>query len=87
MTSKLPPDLLRLFTPRPALEHVKQLDCAPEDKPKPRTTGIAQHVAELLSCPKSEPVETVQQRKDRLKKERAIQARDNIIRGVTTWDP
>ncbi|KAJ2451746.1 hypothetical protein EV183_003403 [Coemansia sp. RSA 2336] len=87
MTSRLPPDLLRLFTPRPQLEHVEPLDCPPEQRPAPRVSGIASYATQLSSKPVEEPVETTQQRKARLKAERAAQARDNIIRGMSTWDP
>ncbi|KAJ2793812.1 hypothetical protein H4R20_006425, partial [Coemansia guatemalensis] len=33
------------------------------------------------------PTETPKQRKERLKAERAQQARDSIVRGLATWDP
>ncbi|KAJ2823118.1 hypothetical protein IWW50_003918 [Coemansia erecta] len=87
MTSKLPPELLRLFTPRPALKHVNPTDCPPDKRPAPKVTGIGSYITELTSAPLVEPVETPQQRKARLKTERALQARDNIIRGMSTWDP
>ncbi|KAJ1734972.1 hypothetical protein LPJ61_000791 [Coemansia biformis] len=87
MTSRLPPELLRLFTPRPPLAHVEPLDRAPDERAAPRITGIAAYAAELANAPRSEPTETPKQRKERLKAERAQQARDNIVRGVSTWDP
>ncbi|KAJ1768843.1 hypothetical protein IW140_005439 [Coemansia sp. RSA 1813] len=87
MTSRLPTDLLRLFTPRPPLKHVEPIDCPPDDKPRPKLSGISQYVSELASGPKGEPFETQKQQKERLKQERRIQARDNIVRGLSTWDP
>ncbi|KAJ2539190.1 hypothetical protein EV175_006375 [Coemansia sp. RSA 1933] len=87
MTSRLPTDLLRLFTPRPPLKHVEPVDCPPDDKPKPKLDGISKYVSELTSGPKGEPFETQKQQKERLKRERRIQARDNIVRGLSTWDP
>ncbi|KAJ2710497.1 hypothetical protein H4R19_003716 [Coemansia spiralis] len=87
MTSRLPPELLRLFTPRPALAHVEPLDCPPGERPTPKITGIAAYATALAGAPKGEPTETPKQRKERLKAERAAQARDNIVRGMSTWDP
>ncbi|KAI8319524.1 U1 small nuclear ribonucleoprotein 70 kDa, partial [Martensiomyces pterosporus] len=87
MTSRLPPDLLRLFTPRPPLKYAQPADREPNDKPKPKISGIAQYLADLKGAPKGELAETPQQRKQRQKKEHAIQAHDAIIRGVSTWDP
>ncbi|KAJ2386057.1 hypothetical protein GGI23_006580, partial [Coemansia sp. RSA 2559] len=87
MTSRLPTDLLRLFTPRPPLNHVEPVDCPPDDKPRPNVDGISQYVSELTSGRKGEPFESKQQQKERLKKERRIQAHDNIVRGLSTWDP
>ncbi|KAJ2235882.1 hypothetical protein GGI13_008550 [Coemansia sp. RSA 455] len=87
MTSRLPPDLFQLFTPRPPLTPVPPTDRAPDDKPKPALSGIAQYVAELRQAPPATPVETPKQRRDRIKREHAIQARDSIIRGLSTWDP
>lgn len=88
MTSRLPPDLLRLFTPRPPLKHTEPVDCAPDNKPKPALTGIAQYASQLSANDLLEkPEETPQQRKERLKQIRAQQNRDAIVRGMTSWDP
>ncbi|KAJ1821051.1 hypothetical protein LPJ60_002848 [Coemansia sp. RSA 2675] len=87
MTSRLPPDLFQLFTPRPPLAPVPPTDRAPDDKPKPALSGIAQYVSELSQAPLATPVETPKQRRDRIKREHAVLARDNIIRGLSTWDP
>ncbi|KAJ1800546.1 hypothetical protein LPJ59_001019 [Coemansia sp. RSA 2399] len=87
MTSRLPTDLLRLFTPRPPLKHVEPVDCPSDDKPRPNLDGISQYVSELTSGHKGEPFESKQQQKERLKKERRIQAHDNIVRGLSTWEP
>ncbi|KAI9506706.1 hypothetical protein BX070DRAFT_183599, partial [Coemansia spiralis] len=86
-TSKLPVDLLRLFTPRPPLKHVDPVDCPPDAKPAPKLSGIGQYTSALLSAPKVEPSETPQQRKERVKQERRLQARDNVLRGISTWEP
>ncbi|KAJ1846099.1 hypothetical protein LPJ70_002205 [Coemansia sp. RSA 2708] len=87
MTSRLPPELLRLFTPRPPLTYVEPVNCPPEQRPAPKISGIASYVSELASAPAGKPNETSQQRKERLKAERAQQARDKIVRGMSSWDP
>ncbi|KAJ2745535.1 hypothetical protein GGI20_002078 [Coemansia sp. BCRC 34301] len=88
MTSRLPPDLFQLFTPRPPLPYAPPVDRAPDDRPRPTLSGIAQYVAELRKAPPPpEPVETPKQRRDRIKREHAIKARDSIIRDLSTWDP
>ncbi|KAJ1938946.1 hypothetical protein FBU59_004283, partial [Linderina macrospora] len=87
MTSRLPPDLLQLFTPRPQLKHLEPLDRAPDDQPRPQITGLAAYVSELQAAPKFEYVETPQERKQRRKKERAVQARETIARESIRWNP
>ncbi|KAJ2628550.1 hypothetical protein GGF44_004459, partial [Coemansia sp. RSA 1694] len=88
MTSRLPPDLFQLFTPRPPLPHVPPADRAPDDKPRPALSGIAQYVAELRQAPPPPPpAETPKERRARIKREHAVQARDGILRGLSTWDP
>ncbi|EMC97891.1 hypothetical protein BAUCODRAFT_31906 [Baudoinia panamericana UAMH 10762] len=41
MTDKLPPNLLALFAPRPALRYLPPADHAPEDRRTARITGVA----------------------------------------------
>ncbi|KAJ2001204.1 hypothetical protein GGI04_003508 [Coemansia thaxteri] len=87
MTSRLPPDLLQLFTPRPPLAYVEPVSRAPTDRPRPAVSGIAQYASELLNAAPGSPVENPRQRRERIKKEHAVHARDAIIRGLSTWDP
>ncbi|KAJ2386894.1 hypothetical protein GGI05_004242, partial [Coemansia sp. RSA 2603] len=83
----LPPDLLRLFTPRPPPPYAVPTDCAPDARPRPRIAGIAGYLAQLQAAPRVEPTETPQQRKARVKAERAAHARAAISRAMATWDP
>ena len=41
MTDKLPPNLLKLFLPRPALEHKTPLDREPNERRRPVISGLA----------------------------------------------
>lgn len=47
MTDKLPPNLLALFAPRPALRYLLPADHAPEDRKTAQITGIAQFIPAL----------------------------------------
>ncbi|KAJ2159776.1 hypothetical protein GGF46_002771 [Coemansia sp. RSA 552] len=87
MTSKLPPELLRLFTPRPPPVHVAPVDSPAGQRPAPQITGIAGYAAALAGAPKGEASETAKQRKERIRAERMKQARDNVARGLSAWDP
>lgn len=47
MTDKLPPNLLKLFAPRPPLKYLPPLDKDPEKRVGAIVNGIAQFVPEL----------------------------------------
>lgn len=47
MTDKLPPNLLKLFAPRPPLPYYPPLDKDPQKRVGCIVTGIASHVPEL----------------------------------------
>jgi len=47
MTDKLPPNLLALFAPRPALRYLPPADHAPEERKTARITGVAQYLPQL----------------------------------------
>lgn len=47
MTDKLPPQLLSLFTARPALRWLPQADFPPEERRTARITGVAQYLPQL----------------------------------------
>ena len=72
MTDKLPPNLLALFAPRPALRYLPPSDHAPEERKTNNIGGIAQYLnalSEYENIP-YEPTESWLQRKDRLKTEK-----------------
>ena len=70
MTDKLPPNLLALFAPRPALRYMPPNDHAAEDRKTAPFTGVAQFISELKNEIPYEPTESWLQRKDRLKQEK-----------------
>lgn len=73
MTDKLPPNLLALFAPRPALRWVPPSDHAPEDRKTATITGLAAYLPQLREYKETdvyEPTESCLQRKDRVKLEK-----------------
>ncbi len=86
MTDKLPPNLLALFAPRPALRYLPPSDHAPEDR---KTNNIGS-VAQFLTRVKEEginedveyhPTESWLQRKDRLKMEKKERQQKLVTEG------
>ena len=72
MTDKLPPNLLALFAPRPALRYLPPSDHASEERKTNNIGGVAQYLA-VLDDYKDIPYEATEswlQRKDRLKAEK-----------------
>lgn len=47
MTAQLPPNLLALFAPRPALRFLPPADHAPEERKTARVSGVAEYVPQL----------------------------------------
>src|SRR3954468_14163571 len=73
MTDKLPPNLLALFAPRPALRWVAPSDHAPAERKTPNISGIAAFLPQLQEYKETDdykPTESWLQRKDRLKMEK-----------------
>ena len=68
MTDKLPPNLLALFAPRPALRYLPPSDHAPEERKTSNIGGVAQYLSafkEYESIPYN-PTESWLQRKMRV---------------------
>lgn len=92
MTAFLPPNLLKLFEPRPPLEYVEP----PLHRELPPYTGIAGYV-DLFEDPNEakkdenytpfETVETREQRIDRKKKVKEERAAKLVAKRKETWDP
>ena len=73
MTDKLPPNLLALFAPRPALRWVPPSDHAPQDRKTATITGLAAFLPQLEEYKKTDvyhPTESWLQRKDRIRLEK-----------------
>ncbi|KAK4971852.1 hypothetical protein LTR66_011415, partial [Elasticomyces elasticus] len=71
MTDKLPPNLLALFAPRPALRYLPPPDHDPEDRRTNKISGIAQYLDAFKSYDDNYvPTESWLQKKDRLMLER-----------------
>lgn len=47
MTDKLPPNLLKLFAPRPPLPYFEPLDRAPAERTGPTISGVAMFMSEF----------------------------------------
>jgi len=85
MTDKLPPNLLQLFAPRPALRYLPPSDLAPEK----RTTGKVDGLADFLPALQEEPApytptESWLQRKDRERLETAEASRKRVAEDFKT---
>ena len=72
MTDKLPPNLLALFAPRPALRYLPPSDHAPEQRKTNAISGVAAFLGELKEYEQIpyEPSESWLQRRDRIKIEK-----------------
>lgn len=82
MTDKLPPQLLQLFAPRPALRYLPPCDHAPEDRRTPAISGVAQYVQAAKEYDDGYvPTESWLQKKDRQKMERDQAAQYRVTEG------
>ena len=83
MTDKLPPNLLQLFAPRPALRFLPPSDFAPEVRTTGPIDGLAQFLPALQEEPVPyEPTESWLEKKDREKLEKQEHARWLATEGV-----
>jgi len=75
MTAFLPPNLLAMFAPRPALPFFEPLDRDPRARRGPTIGGLAQYLGELSTEKPEVPahhVETRDQKKKRVAEERSV---------------
>jgi len=90
MTSSLPPNLLALFAPRDAAPYLPPADKLPHEKKRQCYTGIAQFVNNFED-PKDTPdpvkVETREERRERLRREKAELQAYKIEQGIALWNP
>ena len=85
MTDKLPPNLLALFAPRPALRYLPPSDHAPEERVTNNIGGVAQFLPTLVDYESIayHPTESWLQRKDRLKAEKRERQEKLLTEGLS----
>ncbi|ORZ20452.1 hypothetical protein BCR42DRAFT_488962 [Absidia repens] len=88
MTDKLPPNLLKLFAPRPPLNYLPPLDKNPEKRVGAIVTGIASFVPLLKDYDASYiPWKTAEEKRKEKVELRQKKAEENIAEGVSKYDP
>ncbi|MCJ1256149.1 hypothetical protein MMC24_003969 [Lignoscripta atroalba] len=89
MTDKLPPNLLALFAPRPALRYLPPSDHAPEERKTNNIGGVAQYLNAFQDYENIpyEPTESWVQRKDRLKAEKKERQEKLLTEGFSQHTP
>lgn len=82
MTHKLPPNLLSLFSARPALRYLPPSDHAPEDRKTSHVGGVAQFLPALEDYKKIpyEPTESWFEKKIRIKTEKQ-ERQESLVKG------
>ncbi|KAI9667492.1 MAG: hypothetical protein M1821_000308 [Bathelium mastoideum] len=88
MTDKLPPNLLQLFSPRPALRFLPPSDYAPEERRTSRINGVGQFLEALREYDNSAPVtESPLQKRDRARVEKKEKQQKLSADDVQTYKP
>ncbi|KAL1628100.1 hypothetical protein SLS56_006031 [Neofusicoccum ribis] len=88
MTDKLPPNLLALFAPRPALRYLPPSDHAPEQRKTMQVEGVGGYLQALKEYDDDYvPTESWLQRKDRLKQEKKEKLEKTLTEGVANFKP
>ncbi|KAF2838032.1 RNA-binding domain-containing protein, partial [Patellaria atrata CBS 101060] len=88
MTDKLPPNLLALFAPRPALRYLVHADHAPENRRTAKITGVGDYLQALKEYDDHYvPTESWQQRRDRIKQEKKEKITNLLTEGVKEYKP
>ena len=86
MTHKLPPNLLQLFSARPALRYLQASDHAAEERKTANIGGVAQYLEVIQDYKENvpyEPTESWLQRKDRIKQEKKERQERLINEGLS----
>jgi U1 small nuclear ribonucleoprotein 70kDa len=81
MTDKLPPQLLALFTPRPAVRYLAPQDHAPEQRHTSDINGVGaylQALKEYKSTDEYHPTESWLQRRDRISQEKRARTKAQL---------
>ena len=85
MTHKLPPNLLALFSARPALRYLPQSDHAPEERKTNKISGVAQYLEALHEYGEEAPPDTGEswfEKKIRLKAEKKDKLEKTVKAGL-----
>jgi len=90
MTQYLPPNLLKLFEPRPPLQYLPPPRPLPHER-KNRRFGLLSEYVDKLEDPANRPprpkVETKQERLERKKREKMEMAAYKVEQNIALWDP
>ncbi|KAI9151221.1 hypothetical protein H9P43_009836 [Blastocladiella emersonii ATCC 22665] len=88
MTDRLPPNLLRLFAPRPPAEYLPPLDRDPAKRRGPTYSGVA-HLMDQLRDHDSDyvPWDAPEERRQRLAEERRTAAKAQVDAALMNWKP
>lgn len=81
MTDKLPPNLLALFAPRPALRYMPHGDHPAEERRTAQITGVAQYLDKLREPDDYQPTESWLERRDRKKLEKKAKQEKLLTEG------
>ncbi|OBZ83242.1 U1 small nuclear ribonucleoprotein [Choanephora cucurbitarum] len=88
MTDKLPPNLLKLFAPRPPLPYLPQLDKDPEKRVGCIVDGIASYVDQLRNYdPDYVPWKTLEEKRKEKAEAKRKQAEANLKEKLAEYDP
>ncbi|KAI9304692.1 U1 small nuclear ribonucleoprotein of 70kDa MW N terminal-domain-containing protein [Cunninghamella echinulata] len=88
MTDKLPPNLLKLFAPRPPLPYLPPLDKDVDKRIGAKITGIAQYVDELKDYNKDYvPWKSIDEKKKEKLERHRKEAEEQLAKGIENYDP
>jgi len=90
MTQFLPPNLLALFAPRDPIPYLAPTAKLPHEKTTPGYAGVAQFMTDFED-PRETPAptrsETKEEKKDRMRREKAEQVAYKLEQDLALWDP
>ncbi|KAG2183009.1 hypothetical protein INT44_005990 [Umbelopsis vinacea] len=88
MTDKLPPNLLKLFAPRPPLPYIPPLDKDPSKRKGLQIGGIAQYTDMLKTYDQDYvPWKSIAERKKEKMEGKRKAAAEAVEKGLATWNP
>lgn len=88
MTDRLPPNLLKLFAPRPPLPYLRPLDRDVTQRTGPRISGVSQYTSLLKDYDKDYiPTLTLEEKRKLKMMERQKRTEIRIKSGLESWNP